>query len=416
MMREDLWSSVDFDSTIKDYEFTRKTINEIHRVVYSADFEDMDADTIFAYLKGKMQMVSFRDYLRRYLYGKMKIDEPFYKVSDSVYQEIIMNSFDETYTPYSFEPTSTRWKNTVKLWLSSENVKRSAIFLMGFGLRMSRADVSEFLTKVIKEDDINPVSPTEVIYGYCYQHSLPYSFASEKLKWYENLPGSSEETEITDDADFSEGFSVAEAEMSEEASKALLFENEDELDQYLINLKKQNRRDQELVPYQVFDSLVERAKETVAEIYREDEELSQKQEWTTSDITSADIEKIICCGIPRTRSGNLEKMSASLLNKHFRQKRISRQRLDNLQLRKIHVDRFDLITLLFFVYSQETPDEEPEIRCMRYIDEINRILGECHMSALYPVNAYEAFILMCLLSDDPLPTYSEIWEMSYQGE
>ena len=404
-MKRDIWSSVDFDSTIKDYEFTRKAMSEIHRVVYSGDFEDMDADMIFSYLRGKMQLVSFNDYLKRYLYGKARINEPFYKVADSAYQKIIMDSFDESYTPYSFEPTTRRWNATVKGWLNAENVKRPTVFLLGFGLGMSLSDVSEFLTKVIKEEDINIYSPREVIFAYCYQNTLPYSFADQKLEWYQNLPESISISDGADDYDVKH---------CQTGKKTLSFEDEKALDSYLTALKQRSGPDQEQASYRIFDSLVERAKEKVKDIYREYEELGEKSGSVSTDITSADLEKIICCGIPTTKTGNLEKSSGSLLNRHFRQKRISRQRIDSLLQRKLQVDRFDLITLLFFIYSQEMQDDEPELRCMRYMDEINRLLDECHMSGLYPVNAYEAFILMCLLSDDPLPTYSDIWEMSYQ--
>lgn len=53
---------------------------------------------------------------------------------------------------------------------------------------------------------------------------------------------------------------------------------------------------------------------------------------------------------------------------------------------------------------------------MRYIDEINPILNRCGMMDLYPVNPYESFVLMCLLSEYPLATYAEVWEQSYDTE
>lgn len=403
-MRENMWSRIDFDSTIKDFEFTRRAMNEIHKVVYSGDFEDMDAEMIFSYLQRKMELVSFRDFLRRYLYSAAQMKEPFYSVSDDVYREIIMTSFDETFTPHSMEPTTKRWSAIVKGWLTSENVRRSTVFLLGFGLRMSDTDVSEFLTKVIKEEDFNPHLPQEVVYDYCYQKHLPWSFAKNKLEWYQQTPD--EAGALSDGTD---------ADPRDAADRIPRFSDEKELDRYLLALKKTlGEQGQDDTSYRIFEDLVDRARCLVAEIYQEDEELGEGRVWKKEDITPADLEKIICCGIPMTSSGNLQKMSISLLNKHFNQKRISRQRIEKLLSRQLSVDRFDLITILFFIYSQEMPDDEPEVRCMNYMDEINDLLSRCHMSALYPVNAYEAFILMCLLSESPLSTYSEIWEMSYQ--
>ncbi len=399
-MKNDMWSTIDFDSTIRDFEFTRKAMNEIHKVVYSGDFEDMDAAMIFTYLQSKMELVSFKDYLRRYIYSVAQITEPFYSVSDDVYREIIMSSFDDTFTPHSFEPTTKRWSAIVKGWLTSENVHRSTIFLLGFGFRMSETDVSEFLTKVIKEEDFNPALPREVIFHYCYRNHLSWSFASKKLKWYENVE--------------------CPAVISEDIRKQILskkmpvLDGEDALDEYLLGLKKvSSEPGGESASYTIFEGLIERAKQAVADIYNEDSEIGAGREWKSEEISSGDLEKMICCGIPMTSSGNLQKMSKSLLSKHFNQKRISRQRIDKLLQRKLNLERYDLITILFFIYTCEMAEEEPEIRCMKYMDEVNQLLEQCHFSALYPVNGYEAFVLMCLLSESPLPTYSEIWEMSY---
>ena len=37
------------------------------------------------------------------------------------------------------------------------------------------------------------------------------------------------------------------------------------------------------------------------------------------------------------------------------------------------------------------------------------------MGPLYIANPYECFILMCLLSEDPLGTYSDVLEVSYRS-
>ena len=43
----------------------------------------------------------------------------------------------------------------------------------------------------------------------------------------------------------------------------------------------------------------------------------------------------------------------------------------------------------------------------------NQILRESGLKELHAVNPYEAFVLMCLLSDVPLATYADVWEMSF---
>ena len=142
---------------------------------------------------------------------------------------------------------------------------------------------------------------------------------------------------------------------------------------------------------------------------------TEKGKFTTymaDDIAPADIESVILSAVPKDRNGNLASMKGSALNRQFTGKRLTRQHLGEILSGKAPITRFDLITLNFFICSQE----ETESRKSRYsgfIDSTNRILAECAMGPLYVVNPYECFLLMCILSDDPLGTYSDVWEMSF---
>ena len=106
-------------------------------------------------------------------------------------------------------------------------------------------------------------------------------------------------------------------------------------------------------------------------------------------------------------------MTRSRFSSLFEQKRMSRQRITPIMNRQRKVERFDLITLQFFVYAETVEPDWPAERYLKYIDEINRVLRKCGMSDIYPVNPYEAFVLMCFVTDFPLDTYAEIWEKSY---
>ena len=107
-------------------------------------------------------------------------------------------------------------------------------------------------------------------------------------------------------------------------------------------------------------------------------------------------------------------MSASILAKHFSQKRFSRQRINNILNHKFPVERFDLITLEFFIVSQEREDDDPFNRYKHFLEENLDSLLRCGMSEIYIVNPYECFLLMCLLTDCPLAVFAEIWEKSYE--
>ena len=164
-----------------------------------------------------------------------------------------------------------------------------------------------------------------------------------------------------------------------------------------------------------FTELLEQAREIIAHMYQEDEEEKGRGRiWTAEDITPADLEKVICNGIPVNSMGNLKKMSASILARHFSQKRFSRQRITSILNHKFPVERFDLLTLEFFIVSQKMEDEDPYVRYRHFIQEAQPLLAECGMGEIYIVNPYECFLLMCLLTDCPLAVFSEIWEMSYE--
>ena len=150
-------------------------------------------------------------------------------------------------------------------------------------------------------------------------------------------------------------------------------------------------------------------------VQKDEEERGRNKKWTADMITPSDLEKVICNGIPINNMGNLKKMSASILARHFSQKRFSRQRITNILNHKFPVERFDLITLEFFIISQEMEDEDPYERYHVFLEQIQEILKNCGMSGIYIVNPYECFLLMCLLTDCPLAVFSEIWEKSLRA-
>ena len=159
---------LDFEQTVafdrvQDFEFTRKAAQRFRQVVSLDSFEDEDADVIFHYLYKEMKLVSFGDHLKRYIYERAELEEPFSEVPQEVYREIVLESFKETFTPKSMNPTSTKLTALVNNWLTQVSVKRDTLFILGFGLRMTADDVSDFLTRVLKEQDFDFHNPMEEI-------------------------------------------------------------------------------------------------------------------------------------------------------------------------------------------------------------------------------------------------------------
>ena len=396
---------LDFEQTtiidaVQDYEFTRRAVQRFRQVVSLDGFEDEDAEVIFNYLYREMELVSFGDHLKRYIYERAGLEEPFAEVTQDIYREIVAESFKETCTPKSMNPTSTKLPALINNWLTQASVKRETVFILGFGLRMSVEDVSDFLTRVLKEQDFDFHSPEEVIFWYCYSKQLGYYKAQELLEMYQTL------NPITQ---FDDALKIYMGTISIETEEMLM--------QYLAYLKgdKDNPMSEQRQAFKEFVRLMDRAKEIIADMYQKDEdEFKRDKVWKASDISASDVEKVICSGIPINGMGNLKKMSASILAKHFSQKRFSRQRITSILKHKLPVERFDLITLEFFIVSQEMADEDPFNRYKYFLDEIQGILKRCGMGEIYIVNPYECFLLMCMLTDCPLAVFADIWEMSYE--
>ena len=392
----DFEQAVTFD-TVKDFEFTRKAAQRFRQVVSLDSFEDEDADVIFHYLYKEMELVSFGDHLKRYIYERSELEEPYSEVTQDIYRDIVLESFRETCTPKSMSPTSTKLSSLVNNWLVQASVKRETVFLLGFGLRMSVEDVSDFLTRVLREQDFDFHNPEEVIYWYCYYNHLGYAEAEALKEQYQKIvPQKKKDGEV---------FTGKNPETREELFLMLSF----------LKGGYEDPRSEKSRAFQEFIRLYDHSRQIVAAMYQHDEEEKRNDRvWTAENITPSDMEKVICSGIPINSMGNLKKMSASILSRHFSQKRFSRQRITNILNHKFPVERFDLITLEFFIISQELSEEDPFNRYHTFLQEIQKILERCGMGEIYIVNPYECFVLMCLLTDCPLAVFSEIWEMSYE--
>ena len=386
----------------EDLDYTGRAWDVFYDSVDGERFSEADAEAIYDALNAKELLVSFGDYLRRYICEKADLPGKEDEIPISEYQAIIRESFAEHHTPPSFHETTAKLGALSKNWLTQRTVRREVVFLLGFGLGMSTEDVEEFLSKAIGERGINPKDPFEVICWYCYEHG--YSFL--KYRQLRELFG--EKTgrpEIKRDST---------KDRSEDRTVLLRYSmrgihDDESLLAYLSTLKtRDNRILFSVTAREAFDVLYDKSRTLIAEMYI----LEKKREVTIEEITPSDVEHVFCAAIPSDRHGNLTPAKASALNTQFEGKRFSRQHLSEVLNGNTDVSRFDLITLNFFIYSQRDY-ENVRIRYLDFIESTNAILESCMMGELYIQNAYEAFVMMCMLSEDPLCTYSDVLAMAY---
>ncbi len=424
---------------LNELEFTENAWEALYDAVDSTYFREEDADLIYHTLQSRLHPISFGNYLRRYIYQKAEMEEPFESIPVKTFQTIIQGAFSDNHTPQSFSPTTAKLSALAKNWLTQQTVKREVVFLLGFGLSMSLEDVSQFLTKALREQGINAKDPFEVICWYCFKNGYSY------LK-FEKLWNIFQETPVN-----SLNRSLLYSEETIGARNMMYTIHDDAaLLAFLGKLKTQdNRTKVSVTARRHFDSLYDEARERIADMYNQSEEemlqgellkyqrkLSEndrlydyekqqllekkrekKKQYVREDITESDIEHVICSAIPVDRHGNLTSGKASRLNEAFAGKRFSRQHIHDILAGKAEISRFDLITLNFFVYSQRTEEfSSAEQRYGSFIDSTNGILEECFLGPLYIANPYECFVLMCILSEDPLGTYADVWELSYEAE
>ena len=413
--------------------FTRYSENEFYNSVDMEAFYDKDSEIIYEHLKNRTVLIPFGNYLKRYIFQKAGFSGDYRTIDLKEYQTIIIESFEENKTPPSFVQTTAKLSALSKNWLTQSSVNRNVVFLLGFGLHMRVEDVSNFLLHALNERDFNFKSPFEVICWYCFKHGYRFSKFIQLIDLYRDLP-------------YKDRFFVSAATVDiRDMFRGV--ETEEELLRCLAQIKAENAGQFfSVTANDYFLRLYEKTKTVIAQKYNEDsqaeadrkakeyfsnmensilltfdEKLRQAakirksaKKFSANDITEADVEKFLCCGVPFDRKGNLQKYSLSTLAKHFSSKRMSRQHIYDILTKRVGVDRFDLITLNFFIIAMDERIENNKSRFFYFTETTNRILEDCSFGGMYIANPYECFLQMCMLSDWPMGAYADVLEKSYE--
>ena len=414
--------------------------NVISKVQDSDEYEEDDSGAIFQMLSEKLTAVDFGYYLKRYVCEAAGYKKDCQTISLDDYIEMFTDAFsNKGITTSSWKPTSTRLRAAVKNWLTRKTVSREAVIMLGFGLEMNLEDINEFLTKGLQECELSPKDPVETICWYCARNHLGYYRFCQLLKEYESLPGTPETGRDISTV----GTMVLRTEVEDIC-------DEKTLKRYLNELRCIDGKSRQSVEARrVFDQLYDETRDHIAQIKNEAEddrkeletsrlqdELSrndrlydiQKQEalrncaekrknWTKEDITPVDFENELYSAVPKDKNGNLLPMKKSTLNEQFRGKRLNRQHIQEILDGTGTINRYDLATMSFFALSQRKDLEDDSAKRYRvFVDETNALLERCGMGQLYIANPYDAFLMSCMVTDYPLGTYADVWEMSYDSD
>ena len=420
----------------EDMQYTVRGEEFFYTAADLESFREKSPQVIIDLLEQKLRPVPFCAHLKRYIHRKAKMSSNMNEISDEDYVEYIKTSFKENGTPPSFDPNSTtKISAAAKNWIKQPVVSRKTVFLLGFGLGMTADEVSAFLKKGILEGDFYFKNPYEIIYHYCYENGFGFEKARELTAAYEESLAVVNSILLE-----SQTLHIRTAFMGIKDSGELL----DLLKSYNLNLEstvgftakstfnklydecrkiiavyKQAEEDR------IFDEKVEELKgnllrsKRLFDFERKNLLKSYKEERPFiiyEDITESDVEKYLCSGTPTDKHGNLTKISVSSLAGHFFKKRLSKQRLTEINSGNSEVDRFDLITLKFYICAERDAALPGNSRWWNFVEETNTMLAKCSMGELYTANPYDCFLQLCMLSDVPLATYDEVMEMSYSKE
>ncbi len=417
---------------LTDLEFTMHARRSVEKTTSDPYFRDDDPEMILDALMNEIQSVSFGDYLKREIRKK----NPGGTAGNDL--DWLCGEFALRNVPPSFTPTTAKLRNLAKNWLSQRTVNRNVVLLLGFAMDLSPDEVNEFLTKALREPRLDPKDPFEVICWYCYRFHLP--FARQRELWD---CVSSDSDSRKDDLLLLDSTVRVRSNMESIGTEAQLISYLDRLGRNRTSLR------QSVAARAQFDSLYRKTCALIADMktgmeeddaateagrfaeqisrndriydYEKRERIERKRAdyrlFDANEITPSDIENILYSAVPKDQNGNLIPMKKSSLNLQFAGKRLNRQHIQGILDGNDPIYRSDIITLSFFVTAEDPAFmDNPQQRYDAFIQSANQILADSDMSPLYVTNPYESFVLMCMLADDPLGSFADVWELSYESD
>ena len=385
------WTPSALDITYRSKAVFLKTLR-------SEQFEENVEKAIFDTLKKEFGELRFGEFLKRYLYRKAEMTEPFDLISVETFQKIILGEFASRHVPAHFTPSSASLRKLSGNWLVQKTVSRQVVLLLGFGLGMPLEDVELFLTKGLLETSLSPKNPFEVICWYCYRYSLGFYVFSDLWQTYLSLPNEMLRYSATDEKTFR---------LCKQRGQVTDTES---LMGYLSTLPRNfgMKKLQSVTGREHFNRLFAEARDLCAGFLSELEDAPRK-----TQVSAAGVESMLYATVPRDSNGNLLPARDAGLQGIFAGKRLTRQRISDILSSDTAITRYDLMTLVFLNSALRNDELSQSARTKTFCRETNRILKACSMHPLYIANPYERFLVLCIATKDPLYTFADVFELCY---
>lgn len=412
-----------FETTSRNASDIVKYLNLYFGLNISDEDHVFTADEIFMILRDKMKIESFGKCLADYICGKHENINISPENTDALTEYCISRiksaglvnskSIFDTEKPVI---TSKLLKKQVRNWLGNVSPSRENVFILAFALGMTAEELCGFLTKALRDKNVNYKSCPEVISFYCIKNGYDYAYALTLLeaakRESKELPARSAANNILTENYRSFFDKIFSDEKLIEYSAALICEAHDPASSLSAEICFKKLLEQ-LSACAVLDKKIAVETETGVRIS------------SANSVSFGTTERYIYYYTPeKTIPGHYKTESYALYSNgnitgkkenHFKHCKwffstlLRRSDLQKMYSNQKRITRDTIITLAFFCVCENNPS----CGTYEYIADINEYLNFCRFEQINFSYPYDLFIFMCLQTDDPIASFRMIWNMSW---
>ena len=377
----------------RSFSFTLQGKKKLAKASAFLEYRGMDDQLIYQTIRDDVKAIPFCDYLKRYIYLNSGMSGSYKDIPLKEYRQTLMDAFRENGVPASMDNKDVRLATGTGRWLEQTRTGRDTVLLLGFGLRMLAEEVDDLLMTALHGHRLDPEDPLEGICRYCYIHNYGFDKMRRLRQMYAQGPSSLEQYKL---------------ETGSRLQAGRIIRQDRELLEGLFNAGSKTamkRRTEEC-----FQKLVRDAQRKM---------ILESSGQLNGNVSAADMERVFCPPVFRDRYGNLKLSIRPELRQELSSKRFTRQHLHLLLSGKKEPDRYDLLTLGFYMHAGSAGTNAPSDVSQRvklFEENMNRILDDCGYGPVYTADPYECYLMMSLASDDPMEAYSNVMEMALDGQ